>query len=128
VIETKQQRAGLRSACHARVAVAVLFAGLVELCGCEKVGSDRYPGYAQLRWTAVTADTEGKPLPALAGYRIFYGRASASLDHVVDVPGQDASGYLLTNLAPGAWYFAVAACITPGSPGMRSNIVQKNVH
>jgi hypothetical protein len=127
VIQTKQQRAGLRCACRTRVAVAMLSAGLLEICGCDKVGSDRYPGYAQLQWTAVTADTEGKALPALAGYRIYYGRAPASLDHIVDVPDKDASVYLVTNLAPGAWYFAVAACITPGSPGMRSNIVQKNI-
>jgi hypothetical protein len=106
----------------------LLLAGLLQVCGCERVSSDSYPGYAQLRWTAVAADTQGKPLPALGGYRIFYGRAPATLDHIIDVPGNDASGYLVTNLAPGAWYFAVAAYVTPGSPGRRSNIVQKYVH
>jgi hypothetical protein len=104
-----------------------LLALLLAPAGCEKVASDRYAGYARLTWTAVRLDSEGKPLPPVAGYRVYYGRTPEALDRIIDVPGADASGYLLTDLAPGTWYFAVAAYTTAGNAGLRSEVVKKNV-
>jgi len=127
VIKTRQQRGGLRGACPNAAAVTLLALALAT-AGCEKVASDRYAGYARLTWTPVRLDTEGKPLPRVGGYRIYYGRDPAALDQIIDVPGADVSMYLVTDLAPGSWYFAVAAYTTPGNPGLRSNVVTKRVH
>jgi hypothetical protein len=84
-------------------------------------------GTASLSWTPVTTDTNGMPLPDLAGYRIYYGPSSADTSTLIVVPDPSAVAYLVGNLAPGTWYFTVAAYTSGGSDGLRSNVASKTI-
>jgi hypothetical protein len=84
-------------------------------------------GSASLSWTPVTTDTNGMPLPNLAGYKIYYGSSPADLSTPVVVPDPSAVAYLVGNLTPGTWYFTVAAYTTDGNDGVRSNVASKTI-
>jgi hypothetical protein len=60
-------------------------------------------------WTSPTMNTNGTAVTDLAGYHIYYGPASTQLNQVVDVAGADVTTFVLSNMPPGTWYFAVAA-------------------
>jgi hypothetical protein len=61
-----------------------------------------------LSWNAPTAAADGSSLQ-LAGYRIYYGTDATALTNVVDIDDPAATAYTVTGLAPGSWYFAMAA-------------------
>jgi len=60
-------------------------------------------------WTSPTLNTNGTAVTDLAGYHIYYGPTSTQLNQVVDVAGADVTTFVLSKMAPGTWYFAVAA-------------------
>jgi hypothetical protein len=60
-------------------------------------------------WTSPTMNTNGTAVTDLAGYHIYYGATSTQLNQVVDVAGADVTTFVLSNMSPGTWYFAVAA-------------------
>jgi hypothetical protein len=66
-------------------------------------------GSAALSWDPVTRNTDGTPVSGLAGYKIYYGRAPWTLTHVVVVADAHSTSYTVKGLAPGRWFFAVAA-------------------
>jgi hypothetical protein len=61
-------------------------------------------GEAALSWTAPTVSETGTEL---AGYHIYYGENSTHLTHVVDVKSPDSTSFVVDNLTPGTWYFAI---------------------
>lgn len=83
-------------------------------------------GSATLRWTSPTQNTDGTSLTNLAGYRISYGTSATALAQTIQVPSPGASGYTVTNLAPGTWYFAVRA-YTSTNESVSSNVGSKVV-
>jgi hypothetical protein len=101
---------------------------LLALVACDRVRQDESQGTATLTWGAITVDTTGKPLTDLAGYRIYYGTSASSLTQKIELPDPHATGYVVTNLAPGTWYFAVTAYTRGGSESDRSNIGQKKIN
>jgi len=106
------------------MAVAVI----AGLAGCERVEpSVTQGGTATLTWSAVTRDAQGRDLRGLAGYRIFYGTAPRALYSVVVVPDPNVTTYVVHELAPGSWYFAVAAYTTSNVEGAHSNVATKTV-
>ena len=60
-------------------------------------------------WTSPTLNTNGTAVTDLAGYHIYYGPTPTQLNQVVDVAGADVTTFVLSNISPGTWYFAVAA-------------------
>lgn len=62
-----------------------------------------------LSWVAPTERTDGTPLENLAGYRIDYGRMSEIYDYSVEVDNPGLVSYVVEDLVPGDWYFAVVA-------------------
>jgi len=45
----------------------------------------------------------------LAGYRIYYGTSEAGMTHIVTVADATSTSYVVDNLSPGTWYFAVSS-------------------
>ena len=82
---------------------------------------------ATLDWTPVTQDTNGAVLMDLAGYEIYYGTSASAMDTSVELPDPTQTTYLVTNLAPGTWYFAVAAYTSGGTQGVLSNVASKTI-
>ena len=78
-------------------------------------------------WTPPTHYTDGTALTDLAGYRIHYGPAADTLVNVVQVPNPVLSRYVLDNLAPGVWYFAMRAYTSAGQVSAPSNVSSKVV-
>ena len=84
-------------------------------------------GGATLSWTPPTQNTDGSALTDLAGYRIYYGTSSSSLTKMIQVNGVGISSYVVENLSPSTYYFAVRAYTNGGAESTNSNLVSKVV-
>jgi hypothetical protein len=85
-------------------------------------------GAATLDWTAVTETTSKAALTGLAGYVVYYGTSASNLNQQVTLANPGLTTYVVTNLAPATWYFAVAAYTSNGVVGERSNVGEKTVN
>lgn len=83
------------------------------------------PGSALISWTAPTINTDGTALVDLAGYELRYGRDPGQLDQSVSITTVGITSYLVPNLSPGTWYFAIAATNTAGVAGQASQPASK---
>ena len=100
----------------------------VSVCACEKVApANASGGTAVLTWTPVTRDIKGKELTNLAGYKVLYGTSPRALYSVIVLSDPHLTRYLVTDLAPGTWYFAVAAYTSGNVQGAQSNVASKTV-
>ncbi|BCS54944.1 fibronectin type III domain-containing protein [Geobacter sp. SVR] len=83
----------------------------------------RTPGKtAVLIWNPVV-DAAGKRPKTLAGYKVYYGKASRSYTTVIDAGA--ATKYTIHGLAPGTYYFAVTAYDLEGKESNYSVEVKK---
>jgi hypothetical protein len=73
-----------------------------------------------LLWNAPTHNTNGTRLEDLAGYTIYYGTSRNALTQTVEVEDPTATGYVLSDLRAGTYYFAVAAYTWKGTESARS--------
>jgi hypothetical protein len=85
-------------------------------------------GSANLGWTPVTTNTNGSTLTDLAGYRVYYGTSARNMSTVVTLANPSLTTYLVTNLAPGTWYFGVVAYASDGTQSTLSNIGSKTIN
>jgi hypothetical protein len=112
------------------VAVSALLAGCIDPGPGPARGTTANPnsvGAATLYWEAPTTNTDGTPLTDLAGYRIYYGSTPESLAHSVQIKTIGLQTYVIDNLQPGTWYFAVMAVTSTGSESTLSNVVTKTI-
>jgi hypothetical protein len=84
-------------------------------------------GTATLDWTAVTETTTNTALTDLAGYIVYYGTSADNLNQRVKLANPGATTYVVTNLAPATWYFAVAAYTSDGVIGEMSNVGEETI-
>lgn len=84
-------------------------------------------GAATLSWSAPTLNTDGSALTDLAGYRIYYGTSAATLTQMVQVASVGMSSYVVEDLAPSTYYFAIRAYTSGGAESSISNVVSKIV-
>jgi hypothetical protein len=82
---------------------------------------------ATLSWEAPTTNTNGSALTDLAGYRIYYGSSSDELKQSVQITNVGTLTYMINNLAPGTWYFAIMAVTSTGGESALSNVVSKTI-
>jgi hypothetical protein len=85
------------------------------------------PGSATLSWIAPTENTDGTPLTDLAGFTIRYGTSATSLGQSIRLDAPGATNHTIENLAPGTWYFSVAAFNTIGVESAQSAPVSKKI-
>jgi Putative Ig domain/Fibronectin type III domain len=78
-------------------------------------------GTVTLAWTPPTENTDGTTLTNLAGYHIYYGTSETNLNQRIDVANPGLASYVISNLAPATWYFAVAAYNSNGYDGGNAN-------
>lgn len=90
-------------------------------------GTATTQGSATLKWTAPTANSNGSALTNLAGYYVYYGTTAGSLSHVVNISNPGTLTYVVSNLAAGTWYFAVAAYTNTGLASPMSNVGSKTI-
>jgi hypothetical protein len=106
------------------VSVAVV----LSATACVKVSPDEhFSGTATLAWAPVRTDTSGNALQDLAGYRIRYGTSAKAMYTIVIVKDPRQTAYVVTDLYPGKWYFAVSAYTTSGTESAPSSIASKTI-
>jgi hypothetical protein len=84
-------------------------------------------GSATLSWTPPTERVDGSPIGTLAGYRVLYGRGSGKYDQSAEIDNPSITRYVLENLAPGNWFFAVTVRTTDGLESAPSAEVRKRI-
>jgi hypothetical protein len=84
-------------------------------------------GAADLSWTPPTQNTDGTPLTDLAGYTIYYGTDQGALTQTVQLASPSATSYVVANLSPGTYYFAVAAYSSDGAHSTQSLVGSKTI-
>jgi hypothetical protein len=84
-------------------------------------------GSATLSWTPPTQNTDGSALTNLAGYRVYWGPAAGNYPNSVTLTNAGLTSYVVSNLAPGTYYFAVAARNSAGTESAKSNAASKTI-
>jgi hypothetical protein len=80
-----------------------------------------------LTWQPPTQNTDGTPLTNLAGYRIYWGTAPGSYPSSVTVNNAGITSYVVDNLVPNTYYFAVTALNSMGTESLLSNSASKTI-
>ena len=108
----------------------VLLLSLLTVAACGRGGGtpeSHATGSATVSWSAPTANTDGSPLKALVGYRIYYGTDPNRLEHRIEIPDRTVTTWTVSGLTPGTWYFAVSAVGGDGSESSHSTIASKSI-
>jgi hypothetical protein len=85
-------------------------------------------GALNINWTPPTENTDGTPLTNLAGYNIHYGTAPGHYTQMITVANPGIASYVVQNLGPGTYYFAVAAVNSTGTESPLSSQVSATVN
>ncbi len=85
-------------------------------------------GAATLSWTPPTRNTDGSSLTNLSGYRIYYGTSSSSLTKTISINSAGISSYVVSDLSPATYYFAVSAVTASGAESARSSVASKRIN
>jgi hypothetical protein len=72
-------------------------------------------GSVSLAWAAPTENTDGSTLTNLEGYKIHYGTQSHNYSTTVTLENAGITRYVIENLAPGKYYFAISAVSASGA-------------
>lgn len=84
-------------------------------------------GTATLSWMPPAANTDGSALTDLAGYRIHFGTSAGALTQTIDIDNPSVSRYVVENLSPSTWYFAVKSVNTKGVESSLSGVASKTI-
>jgi hypothetical protein len=84
-------------------------------------------GRATLSWTAPTENTDGSTLANLSGYRIRYGTSAGALNNSIVIDNASVTTYVVEDLAPATWFFAVTALNSSGAESSNSNVASKQI-
>jgi hypothetical protein len=71
-------------------------------------------GSTTLSWSAPTQNEDGSTLTDLAGYKIYYGRASGDYSNEIRIDNPSVTTYLVDNLSPDTYFFAATALNSAG--------------
>ena len=81
-----------------------------------------------INWTPPTENVDGTPLTNLAGYNIHYGTTSGNYTQTIAVSNPGIASYVVQSLAPGTYYFVVAAVNSSGTESPLSSQVSATVN
>lgn len=84
-------------------------------------------GQATLSWIPPTTNQDGTALIDLAGYRIYYGTEENNYKNDLYVGNMGIADYVVDDLCPNTYFFAVAAVNTAGLESDYSNTTSKTI-
>ena len=84
-------------------------------------------GVVTINWNPPTQNTDGSALTNLAGFKIHYGTASQRYTQTITVSNPGLATYVVSNLPPGTYYFAVTAYSSAGTESPPSAEVHATV-
>jgi Putative Ig domain len=82
-------------------------------------------GSITLSWTPPTTNSDGSAITGLAGYRIYYGRASDELSEIVVIDNPGTSRWVIDDLSPATWHFAMTSYNDVGLESVRIAVGSK---
>jgi hypothetical protein len=82
-------------------------------------------GAVTLSWAAPVTNQDGTPLTDLSSYTIYYGPESGNYTEAVDINNAGTTTYVLENLVPDTYYFAITAS---NDAGVESGYSDEAVH
>ena len=87
-------------------------------------------GTATLDWQAPTQNSDGTVLTDLNGYRIYQGTSASqsSLQSIATLTNASVSTYVVENLSPGTYYFAISAISAQNIESVLSNVVSITIN
>ena len=80
-----------------------------------------------MSWTPPTQNEDGGPLLDLAGYRLYGGTSASNLTVLQDLMNPGLTRHVVTDLAPGTYYVAIAALNRSGTESRRSSVISKTI-
>src|SRR6185503_7377847 len=84
-------------------------------------------GSATLSWQPPTTNTDGTPLTNLAGYKISWGTSPGNYSSSATIMNPGLTRYVVENLTPNTYYFAVKAVNSAGTESAFSNAASKTI-
>jgi hypothetical protein len=84
-------------------------------------------GSATLSWAPPTQNSDGSPLTNLASYRVYFGTSYDNLPNVMNISNPGIATFVIDQLTPATWYFAVTAVNASGMESGFSNVGRKTV-
>jgi hypothetical protein len=84
-------------------------------------------GIVTLSWLPPTQNDDGSSLKDLAGYRIYVGQDPAARARVIVLNNAGLTRYVVDNLSPATWHFAMTSFNRKGQESSRSATVSKEV-
>lgn len=93
----------------------------------EVLPSGSSTGSATLSWTPPTERVDGSPIGGLAGYRVLWGKSPGAYDRSYQIENPSVTTYIVENLSPGTWYFAVTAKSRDGLESAPSPEARKRI-
>ena len=80
-----------------------------------------------LTWLPPTENLDGTALTDLHGYRIYLGETEHNLHRVIELRNPGLTAFMVENLRPATWYFAMTSFNRDGAESHRSEVVRKRV-
>jgi Putative Ig domain len=84
-------------------------------------------GSVTLSWMPPTENEDGSVLRDLAGYRIYVGHNVNALNRVIVLDNAGLTRYVIEDLSPARWHFAMTSVNARGEESQRSATVSKIV-
>jgi hypothetical protein len=84
-------------------------------------------GSATLSWSPPTQYSDGSQLLALGGYKIYYGSSADELSNSITVQNGGIARYVVENLTPGKYFFAMTVFDQTGTESARSPVGSKAI-
>jgi hypothetical protein len=85
------------------------------------------PGTATLSWTPPTNRIDGTLLTNLTGYKIYWGVTPGEYPNEATLSNPGLASYVIDQLTPAKWYFAMTAIDSFGNESEHSNEASKTV-
>ena len=70
---------------------------------------------ATVSWAMPLLNTDGTSLTDISGYRVYYGTSADELSQSILISGSAVTSHVLSGLAPGTYYIAVATLNSTGA-------------
>ena len=80
-------------------------------------------GSVTVSWLPPTENVNGSALTNLAGYHIYYGTSQTNLNQMVNVTNPGLAAYVVSNLSPTTWYFALTSVNSNGVESPRTAVM-----
>ena len=92
-------------------------------------GRPKLTDQVELSWEppAARADGTGIAPEDLGGYKIYYGTSPDSMNKVIEIEGGGKTKYVIDDLPPHTYYFAITAYDRAGKESTISEVVSKTI-